>query len=103
MPTRRITDSATVVVADDLLASAFGAELVILNLKDGVYYGLEDVGARIWSLLQRPMTVGAIRDAIVAEFDVEPERCGRDLRSLLQDLASRGLIRVEGPDGDPVA
>ena len=103
MTTRRITDAATVVVADGLLASAFGAELVILNLKDGVYYGLEDVGGRIWELLQRPIRVAAVRDALVAEYDVEPERCGRDLKSLLQDLASRGLILVRGPDDDAVA
>jgi len=103
MTTRRIADSATVVVAADLLASAFGKELVILNLKDGVYYGLEDVGARIWALLQRPIRVAALRDALVAEYDVEPERCGRDLRSLLQELASRGLVEVREGDAKPVA
>jgi len=89
-----IEDSATVVAAPDLLSSAFEQELVILNLRDGVYYGLEDVGARIWSLLQRPVTVAAVRDTLVAEYDVEPARCGRDLRALLQALAARGLIEV---------
>jgi sulfur transfer complex TusBCD TusB component (DsrH family) len=100
MPVRRIPDSATVVAAADLLSSTFDRELVILNLRDGVYYGLEDVGARLWSLLQRPITVAAIRDALVAEYDVEPARCGRDVRALLQDLAARGLIEVrERGDG----
>jgi hypothetical protein len=103
MPPPRIPDTATVVAAGDLLASAFGAEQVILNLKDGVYYGLEDVGARIWSLLQRPITVSAIRDALVAEYDVEPDRCGRDLEALLRDLAGRGLIEVRDDGGDAVA
>ncbi|MGA2383793.1 MAG: PqqD family peptide modification chaperone [Gemmatimonadales bacterium] len=103
MTPRRIPESATVLAAGDLLASAFGAELVILSLKDGVYYGLEDVGARIWGLLQRPITVSAIRDALVAEYDVEPERCGRDLAALLQDLAARGLIEVRERGDDVVA
>ncbi len=98
MTARQIPDSATVVVAGDLLASSFGAELVILSLKDGMYFGLEDVGARVWSLLQRPTTVSAIRDALVAEYDVEPGRCGRDLKALLQDLSARGLIEVKGGD-----
>jgi len=103
MTPRQIPDSATVRAAGDLLASAFGQELVILSLKDGVYYGLEDVGARIWELLQRPIRVSALRDALVAEYEVEPARCGRDLRSLLQDLAGRGLVEVRGADADPVA
>jgi hypothetical protein len=103
MTRRRIPDTATVVAAGDLLASSFGAEQVILSLKDGVYYGLEDVGARIWRLLQRPMTVAAIRDALLAEYDVDPERCGRDLRGLLADLAAHGLIEVRPRDDDDMA
>jgi sulfur transfer complex TusBCD TusB component (DsrH family) len=100
MTVRSIPDTATVVAAGDLLSSAFGPELVILNLRDGVYYGLEDVGARLWSLLQQPVAVSAIRDALVAEYDVEPARCGRDVRALLQDLAARGLVEIrETGDG----
>jgi hypothetical protein len=68
-----------------------------------VYYGLEDVGARLWSLLQRPVTVSAIRDTLVAEYDVEPARCGRDVRALLQNLAARGLIEVRQSGDDAVA
>jgi hypothetical protein len=103
MTPRQIPDSATVRAAGELLASAFGRELVILSLKDGVYYGLEDVGARVWELLQRPIRVSAIRDTLVAEYEVEPGRCGRDLRKLLQDLATRGLVDVRDADADPVA
>jgi sulfur transfer complex TusBCD TusB component (DsrH family) len=100
MTVRTIPDTATVVVAGELLHSAFGAETVILSLEDGVYYGLEEVGARIWELLQRPIQVSAIRDALVAEYDVDPERCRRDLLALLQDLAARGLVEVrERGDG----
>jgi hypothetical protein len=61
-----------------------------------VYYGLEDVGTRIWQLLQRPVSVLAIREALVAEFDVEPARCERDIRLLLTDLAARGLVEIRG-------
>lgn len=103
MPVRPIPESATVVAAADLLASAFDQELVILNLRDGVYYGLEDVGVRLWNLLQRPVTVAAIRDALVAEYDVEPDRCARDVRALLQELAARGLIEVRESDDGGVA
>jgi hypothetical protein len=94
MTTLVLPGSATVVAAGDLLASEFGDELVILNLRDGVYYGLEDVGARIWKLLQKPVSVIAICDEIVAEYDVEPRRCERDLRSLLGELLAKGLVEI---------
>jgi predicted RecB family endonuclease len=93
-----IPEFASVEAADDLLASEFGSEVVILDLRDGVYYSLDDVGARIWNLLRQPVTVAAIRDDIVAEFDVEPTRCERDIRVLLDELISRGLVVIKpGP------
>jgi hypothetical protein len=89
-----IPDSAILVATDDLLSTEFSREFVILNLKDGVYYGLEEVGARVWELLQSPVTVRAICDAISAEYDVASARCERDTRSLVDDLVSRGLVTV---------
>jgi hypothetical protein len=91
-----IPDSATVVVAGESLHSEFADEVVILNLRDGTYYGLKDVGARIWTLLQEPIGVTAICEALVLEYDVEASCCERDVRLLLQDLASRGLVEVRG-------
>ena len=81
--------------ASDVLVSEFGNELVLLNLRDGVYYGLEDVGARLWSLLKKPTTLPAIRDALVSEYDVEPQRCERDARALIGDLVARGLVTIQ--------
>lgn len=94
--TVRVSDRATVVAAGDVLASEFGDELIILNLRDGVYYGLEDVGARIWQLLQRPISVAALRDALVTEFEVDPARCEQDVLTLLADLAGKGLVEIRG-------
>jgi hypothetical protein len=92
--TSPLPDSTRVVAAGDLLVTEFGAELVVLNLRDGVYYGLENVGARIWTLLQEPVTVAAICDAIVSEYDVEPVCCAHDTRALLGELTARGLVEV---------
>jgi Coenzyme PQQ synthesis protein D (PqqD) len=82
------------VASNDLLSTEFGRELVLLNLNDGVYYGLDDVGLEIWKLLQQPTTFTGIRDAILGAYDVEPARCERDLALLLEDLARRGLIEI---------
>jgi hypothetical protein len=86
--------TASVVVSSDLLVSEFGTELVILNLEDGVYYGLEDVGLRIWKLVQKPTTIAAILDVLVAEYDIDGDRCERDVRALLGELSRRGLVSI---------
>ena len=94
MTARTLADSAIVVTASDILIGEFGDELVILNLRDGVYHGLEDVGARIWTLLKQPVTLGSICDALVSEYDVERKRCERDVRALVGDLVAKGLVEI---------
>jgi len=89
-----VSGSSTVVAPKDQVSSDLGGEVAILDLKAGVYYGLDAVGARIWSLIQVPRTVNEIRDILLEEYDVEPERCERDLLVLLRRLADEGLVEV---------
>ena len=94
---RTLSASSTVLAARDQVFSDLGGEVAILHLKAGVYYGLEAVGARIWSLIQEPKTIAEIRDILVSEYEVEPNRCESDLIKLLQILKDEGLI--EARDG----
>lgn len=71
-------------------------EAAILNLKSGVYYGLDPVGAVVWKLIGQPRTVASIRDAMVEQFEVDAARCEGDLFVLLDKLAAEGLIEVRG-------
>ena len=89
-----ITPATTVVVSKDQVSCDLAGEAAILGLKNGIYYGLDPVGARIWNLIQTPVKVSAVRDAIVQEYDVEADRCEPDLLELLQQLATEGLVRI---------
>ena len=71
-----------------------GGEAAILNLDTGTYYGLDPVGARIWSCLSTPHTVAELRDRVLAEYDVDAARCEADLVALLDALAAAGLVLV---------
>lgn len=83
-----------VVAAKEQVSSDLAGEAVILDFKSGVYYGLNEVGARIWNLIQEPKTINEIRDAILEEYEVEPSQCDLDLKALLQQLKAEGLIEV---------
>ncbi len=86
---------SVIVAVKDQVSCNLAGEAAILNIKSGVYYGLDPVGARIWSLVQDPRTVEDVRSAIIDEYDVEPERCERDLMGLLEKLLAEGLIEVK--------
>jgi hypothetical protein len=92
---RTLSVSSSVVMTKDQVSSDLGGEVAILHLKSGTYYGMDVVGARIWSLLQEPRTVKEIRDVLVSEYKVDPGRCESDLIALLQGLADEELIEVK--------
>lgn len=94
-----ISERSTVVAVKEQVSSDLGGEVAILNLDAGMYYGLDEVGARIWQLVQEPKVVKEIQATILEEYDVEPARGERDVLALLQDLANEGLIEVR--DGTP--
>ena len=94
-----ISDHSVVVAAKDQVSCDLAGEAAILNVKSGVYYGLDPVGARIWNLMQEPRKVAEIQNAIADEYEVEPERCARDLVGLLEKLLAEGLIEVKDGAG----
>lgn len=76
------------------MSADLAGEVVIVNLNNGVYYGLDGVGYRMWSLIQEGKTVQQIRDTIVEEYEVEPKRLEQDLLGLLQQMADEALIEL---------
>jgi hypothetical protein len=90
----QISEVTVVVAGRDQFSCPLGDSIVLLDLKAGLYFSLDNVGARVWQLLQQPRTVAEVRQTIVDEFDVSPDRCERDLAVLLQDLAERNLIEI---------
>ncbi len=90
-----IDESSVVVAADHQTSAEVDGESVILDLEEGVYYGLNPVGARIWKEIQEPTAVEEVTAAITAEYDVASEQCRRDVISLLQDLEENDLIKIE--------
>ena len=91
----KLSDLSVISVTKDAVHCDVEDEVVILGLKDGVYYGLNPVGAFIWNLIQEPKTVAEIREAVLDEYDVEKEVCEKDLMELLTELSDKGLIEIE--------
>ena len=87
-----ITRESTVVASKDQVSSDLAGEAVILSLASAKYYGLDTVGSRIWQLVQMPTTIAAVRDAIMAEYEVDAERCEASIVRLLNELGEQGLV-----------
>lgn len=69
-----------------------GDESVLLDMKSERYVGLDGVSTRIWQVLTGGGSVQAAYDALLAEFDVEPDRLRNDLEEFVQELLQYGLV-----------
>jgi hypothetical protein len=86
----------TVRAVENQISTEIEGELVVLQLEEGEYFGLDGVGPRIWELLQESRTVGDIEDRLTEEYDVSRERVRRDVDDLLADLGDAELIERDG-------
>lgn len=78
--------------APNVIFKEVGDELVLLDFDGAVYYGLDEVGARIWQLLGETESVDTIVATLAAEYDATPETLRADVERLLRELAERGLV-----------
>jgi hypothetical protein len=86
--------SNRVCVPPDVLMSNLDGESVLLNLQTETYFGLDEVGTRMWDALTGAESIQAAFDALAGEYDVEPAELRRDLADLLDKLTDQGLLDV---------
>jgi hypothetical protein len=91
----RVSLSHTVRPSDDAVFRDLDGEAVVLNLSTGIYFGLNEVGTRIWQLIDQFGELAAVHESLLREFEVDPDTASRDLIDLVAQLADRGLVRVE--------
>lgn len=85
-----------VVAVKEQISCDLQGESVILHLREGVYYGLNEVAAHVWKLIQVPRTIEEIRESLLAEYgDVSAEACTRDLQNLIGQLREWKLLELQ--------
>jgi hypothetical protein len=78
--------------AEGVVTRELDGEVVLLDLSNEEYYSLNDVGSRVWELMDGERTVTVIVDAVVAEYEVERAEVEADVLALLGALADEGLV-----------
>lgn len=80
--------------SEDVLFQEVQGDAVLLDLKTGVYFGLDKVGTRIWQLMADKGLLLGVVEQMEEEFDVARERCEGDVVLLARRLEEEGLISV---------
>jgi hypothetical protein len=81
--------------AEDWLAAKIGEEMVMMSVKTGGYIGLNEVGARIWDLLETPCDIDALCARLESEYDVEPAVCRAEIEDFVAELVRHGAASID--------
>lgn len=82
-------------IPSDVAFEVLDGEAVVLNLQTGIYFSLNEVGTRIWQLLEEHERVEPVIEAMLAEYEVEREVLEADVSRLVSELSEKGLLVVE--------
>jgi len=65
-----------------------------MSIENGEYYGLDDIGSRIWELIEKPVKVSNLIDTLLERFDVDRGTCEKDVLKFLNDLNGDNILVV---------
>lgn len=82
------------------VSTALDEEVVILNIEESLYFGLEGVAACIWNAVSEPTNAAEICRQVMERFDVGEDQCRREVMAFLEELASAGLIETFSATSD---
>ncbi len=74
-----------------------GNELVMLDVEQGAYFGMDAVGTVIWEKLAAPVRVEDLCTALRQEYDVDADTCRREVLAFLETLRRHGLLELHPP------
>ncbi len=76
------------------LSCDLNGEAVILNIKNGKYYGINEVGSVIWGAIQNPVNFEDIKSLVLQEYEVDEATCGKEVKDFLEKMAKEDLVEV---------
>jgi hypothetical protein len=93
-----MTINQTVTISPDVLAQEVSGETVLLDLNGEKYLGLNEVGTRVWQLLQDSDDLNSIFNTLLVEYEVERDTLESDLRQLIADMEEARIVTVARSD-----
>ena len=79
---------------NQLSADLGDGETVLMSVELGQYFSMNEVGARVWALLEQPVTLSRLCQQIEEEFDVDADTCKQDVIGYVTQMCDAGLATV---------
>ena len=90
-----LLDTVKVTLPEQVLFQQVDDGFVLLNVTNGEYYGLNELGSRIWALFQEGQSAGELLATLLGEYDVSEQQLSQDVGQFLEILRAKGLVEVQ--------
>ena len=90
-----ITKNSLLCRSDEIVFNKLDEEIMMMSIKNSEYYGLDDIGSRIWEILVDPSTFSGIVEILLKEYEVSGEFCSADVLEFLKALDEKKLIVIK--------
>jgi hypothetical protein len=91
-----INFASRVTIPADVMVQELHGESVLLNIRTGKYFGLDEVGTCMWRAMTAAPRIQAATVELSKEYDVHAEQLGQDILELAAKLVHHGLLEVQG-------
>jgi hypothetical protein len=71
-----------------------GNEAVILDIQSGYFFQLNRTAARVWALIESPISAGELCAKMAESHSVDPALCRDDVIEFIADMRDRGLVAI---------
>ena len=82
-------------VRDGVMFREIAGESVLLDLNSETYFGLDEIGTRMWNVLVGAPSIEAACEVLIEEFEVDAGAMRVDLSAFITTLADAGLVAVD--------
>ncbi len=89
-----LSNQTKITISPDVATQELAGELVLLHLGNGIYFSLDDVGARVWQLIVEHRELGIVHERLCNEYQAPPEEMLTDLKDLIDTLAAKQLVEI---------
>jgi len=87
--------SCSFVIPKDVMAREVSDEMVLLDLRNGTYYGLDQIGTYLWASIAQGLPLNKTCEQMLERFDVDRSTLENDVLALVDDLRSKGLLAIK--------
>lgn len=84
-----------IVISKDILFREIEGEAVLLNIRTGVYFGMNPVGTGIWRIMEKKKNLEDVLESMLENFEIDRKTCEQDLAEFVGRLEKNDLVSIE--------